>query len=332
MGAGSMGTMLGARLTAAGFAVELADVNREHVEALNAHGASVVGTVTWEVPVRAITPEKMDGTYDLVFLLVKQTHNEAAFAHIAPHLQARGIVCTLQNGIPEPAVAAAFGADRTLGCAVTWAATYLSPGRVEATSAPEQWHAALGTLDGEVVEAATRVQAILSTMCPTQLVGNMTGIRWSKLLVNTSFSGMSTALGCSFGEILDDATALKAAQYIARECIRVAEAQGVEMAELSPGLYFPALMDFHSEKERLATSGIYRQLWGSARSGKASMLQDVENGRRTEIDFINGVVSEIGRQYRVPTPVNDTVVHIVKEIEADRLTAGMQNLDHFCAL
>ena len=62
------------------------------------------------------------------------------------------------------------------------------------------------------------------------------------------------------------------------------------------------------------------------------MLQDVENGRRTEIDFINGVVSEIGRQYRVPTPVNDTVVHIVKEIEADRLMAGMQNLDHFCAL
>jgi 2-dehydropantoate 2-reductase len=329
MGAGSMGTMLGARLTAAGFAVELADVNREHVEALNARGASVVGTVTWNVPVRAITPDQMQGDYDLVFLLVKQTHNATAFAQIGPHLASDGIVCTLQNGIPEPAVAAAFGATRTLGCAVTWAATYRGPGAVEATSAPGKWHAALGTVDGTGTERAVRVQKILSTMCPTQLVSDMAGIRWSKLLVNASFSGMSTALGCTFGEILDDQTAFKAAQYIARECIRVAGAQGIEMAELSPGVDFAKLMDFESEEQRLGTSGIYRQLWGAARAGKASMLQDVEHGRRSEIDFINGVVGQIGRENGVPTPVNDTVVRVVKGIEAGRLRPGMKNLARF---
>lgn len=329
MGAGSMGTMLGACLTAAGYRVELADVNHERVMALNARGASVVGTVNWEVPVRAITPEQMDGAYDLVFLLVKQTHNTAAFAQLGSHLRQTGTICTLQNGMPESAVAAAFGASRTLGCAVTWAATYLAPGRVEATSAPEKWHAALGTLDGKITEAATRVQAILSTMCRTELTQNLTGIRWSKLLVNASFSGMSTVLGCTFGEVLDNGTAFKAAQYIARECIRVAGARGVEMAELEPGLDFRALMDFGSDEERLATCGIYRQLWGSARAGKASMLQDVENGRKTEVDFINGVISETGREYRVPTPVNDTVVRIVKDIEAGRLRATMQNLEFF---
>jgi 2-dehydropantoate 2-reductase len=140
---------------------------------------------------------------------------------------------------------------------------------------------------------------------------------------------MSTALGCTFGDVLDNAKAFKCAQYIARECIRVAGAQGIEMAQLEPGLDFKASMDFDSEDERLATGGIYRQLWGSARAGKASMLQDIENGRKSEIDFINGVVSETGRRCHVPTPVNDTVVRVVKDIEAGRATARMQNLDLF---
>ena len=329
MGAGSMGTMLGAALAQAGLDVELVDANQEHVDALNARGASVVGTVTWDVPVRAMTPEGMQGAYDLVFLLVKQTHNEAAFAQLRPHLHSRSIVCSLQNGIPEPALAAVFGAQRTMGCAVTWAATYLGPGKVEATSAADKWHATLGTLDGCIRDAAGKVQAILSVMCPTELVTNLVGIRWSKLLVNASFSGMSAALGCTFGEILDSEKALKCAQYIARECIAVADAQGIRMEELSPGLDFKALMYFDSDEQRRATIGIYQQLWGSARSGRASMLQDLEKGRKTEIDYINGVVAGMGRRHRVPTPVNDRVVSIVKSIEAGTAVARLQNLDLF---
>ena len=91
-------------------------------------------------------------------------------------------------------------------------------------------------------------------------------------------------------------------------------------------------MDFESEEERLATSDIYRRLWGAARAGKASMLQNVENGRKTEIDFINGLVTDIGRRYRVPTPVNDTVVRVVKDIEAGRLSARLQNLKFFAVV
>lgn len=329
MGAGSMGTMLGACLSRAGLSVDLVDANREHVAALNANGASIVGTVTWEVPVRALVPEELQGTYDIVFLLVKQTHNEVAFAQLGPHVHSRGVVCTLQNGIPEPAVAAAFGAERTLGCAVTWAATYLGPGRVQSTTTEDNWHAALGTLDGHATEAAAEVREILAAMCPTEFVGSILGIRWSKLLVNASFSGMSAALGCTFGEILDDARAFRCAQHVARECIRVAEGQGIGMAELSPGLDFKALMDFESEEERMATQGAYVRLWGSARQGKASMLQDIENGRASEIDFINGVVSDAGTRCLVPTPFNDAVVRVVKAIEAGRIRASMDNLDLF---
>jgi 2-dehydropantoate 2-reductase len=329
MGAGAMGTMLGACLTRAALPVDLIDANRKHVEALNAGGATVVGTVSWHVPVRALAPDAMRGYYDLVFLLVKQTHNESAFAQLGPHLHARSIVCTLQNGVPEPAVAAAFGAERTLGCAATWAGTFLSPGRVESTAAPEKWRALVGTVDGRVTDAARDVQKILSVMCPTELVGDLTGIRWSKLLVNASFSGMSAALGCTFGEVLECEKAFACAQNIARECLRVAEAQGIKLAQIWPGLDFKELMDFETEEERLATAGIYRELWGAVRSGKASMLQDIENGRKSEIDFINGLVSDTGRRYQIPTPVSDTVVRVVRGIEDGEYDPCLGNLDLF---
>jgi 2-dehydropantoate 2-reductase len=329
MGAGAMGTMLGACLTQAGLSVELVDANQEHVDALKAGGATVVGTVSWKVPVRALIPAAMRGCYDVIFLLVKQTQNETVFAQLGPHLHPRSVVCTLQNGVPEPAVAAAFGAARTLGCAVTWAGTYLSPGRVESTAAPEKWRALLGTVDGPVTDAAGDVQKILSAMCPTELVSDLAGVRWSKLLVNASFSGMSAALGCTFGEILDNRKAFACAQYIARECIRAAEAQGIELAQIWTGVDFKASMDFGTEQERLATSGIYRRLWGAVTSGKASMLQDLENGRKSEIDFINGLLSDAGRRYYVPTPVSDTVVRIVRGIEDGEYEPCLDNLDLF---
>jgi 2-dehydropantoate 2-reductase len=329
MGAGAMGTMLGARLAQAGLTVELIDADREHVEALNARGATVVGTVSWNVPVRALPPDEMLGVYDAVFLLVKQTQNESAFAQLGSHLHAFGVVCSLQNGLPEPAVAAAFGPERTMGAAVTWAATYVSPGRVCSTAVPAKWRALLGTADGRPIAAAADVREILALMCPTELVEDLAGVRWSKLLVNASFSGMSAALGCTFGEVLDDERAFACAQHIARECIHVADAQGIELARIWPGVDFKSSMDFATEEERAATGGLYRELWGAVRSGKASMLQDLERGSRSEIDAINGVLSETGKRYGVPTPVSDTVVDVIKAIEERICEPSFRNLDRF---
>lgn len=326
MGAGSMGTLMGACLTRAGRPIHLIDSNRDHVDALDAYGAKVEGTVNFKVPVHAITPEEMEGTYDLIFLLVKQTQNKRAFEEIKPHLHKKSIVCTLQNGIPEPAVAAAFGKRRTLGCAVTWGATFLGPGTVKSTVNKEKWSSLLGNINGKLTEGARQVQEILSLMCPTLFIDNLMGIRWSKLLVNCSFSGVSAALGCTFGDILDNEHALRCAQHISRECMRVTDAQGIEMVPMAHGKTFKALMDFNTEGERLSTSWIYHELWGAARSGKASMLQDIEMGRKCEIDAINGILSKMGRKVGVLTPVNDKVVEVVKGIENKILRPCIENL------
>jgi len=78
MGAGSLGTILGAYITKAGVDVDLIDVNEEHVKALNEKGATITGTTNFNVPVKALTPDKMQDVYDLVFYLVKQTYDDEA--------------------------------------------------------------------------------------------------------------------------------------------------------------------------------------------------------------------------------------------------------------
>ena len=329
VGAGAMGTMLGARLAQAGLNVELVDIDRVHVSALNAKGATVVGTVDWKVPVRALTPDAVCGYYDLVFLLTKQTHNPAVFAELEPHLHRRSLVCTLQNGVPEPSVAAAMGAERTLGAAVTWASTYLGPGRVEATSEPEDWRTLLGAMDGRSAEAMAEVRSVLSVMCACEIVPDLTAVRWSKLLMNVSLSGMSAVLGCTFGELLNDDKALACVQHIARECLRVAEAQGIRLARLWPGVDLACSADFETEAERSASVEFYRQLCSPVMSGKASMLQDLQAGRETEVDFLNGYLSRTGREVGVPTPVCDTVVRVIKSIERGERKATMDNLQLF---
>ena len=329
VGAGAMGTMLGARLAQAGLSVDLIDIDRVHVSALNATGATVVGTVQWQVPVRALTPDAMRGYYDLVFLLTKQTHNPAVFGQLEPHLHRRSLVCTLQNGVPEPSVAAALGAERTLGAAVTWASTYLGPGRVEATSEPEDWRTLLGAADGRPAEAMAEVRAVLSVMCACEIVADLTAVRWSKLLMNASFSGMSAVLGRTFGELLEHQKALACVQHVARECLHVAKAQGIRLAELWPGVDFVASVDFETEAERLATVDFYRRLSCPVVLGKASMLQDLQAGRETEVDFINGVLSRTGRESGVPTPVSDMVARVVKSIERGERKPSLDNLEFF---
>ena len=101
-GAGSLGTVLGAFITKAGTEIDLVNRNPQHVAALNECGARVTGPIEMTVPVRAVTPDGMEGLYDAVLLLTKQQHNKEAAEIIKKHLAEDGVVATLQNGIPEP--------------------------------------------------------------------------------------------------------------------------------------------------------------------------------------------------------------------------------------
>ena len=161
LGCGAMGTVLGAYMTKNGCDVGMIDSYQAHVDALNEKGAHIVGTVDFTVPVKAITPEQMEGIYDIVFLFTKQTANDVVLPNLLPHLGPDSTVCTLQNGVPEPFVASYVGEARTVGGTVLWGATFMEPGVSELTQdlSRNDHLFEIGEMDGSI---GPRIQNILT--------------------------------------------------------------------------------------------------------------------------------------------------------------------------
>ena len=321
MGAGSMGTILGAYISKAGHKIDLIDAYKDHVDALNKKGAHIVGTTDFTVPVKALTPAEMEGIYDLVFFMVKQTYNEEAFKQLKPHVNEKSIIVTLQNGLPEKAVVKEFGENRVMGCPVGWGATFKEPGVSELTSATDKLTFDLGRVDGKITPEVGEVKKILEAMCPTVVLENLMGVRWTKVLVNSTFSGMSAAMSCTFGDVLDNEKALMCVKYIANECIKVAAAAKIQMEPLQ-GFALDKLVYFSTIEQRDANTPVYQKMFGPHRLLRASMLQDLEKGRKCEIFAINGVVCEMGDEHGVDTPLNDQVVDVVSKVEQGKLKLG----------
>src|SRR5690625_1985587 len=236
MGAGSIGTIIGAYLSQINEDVELIDVNKEHVQALNEKGATIVGTLNKNIPVKAITPEEMTGTYDLVLLLTKQVFNEQVLHNLEPHLREDSALLSLQNGVPEETLAHALGKERVIGGSVEFGATWIEPGVSELTTAASSFKQnafQIGELNGCKTERIEQIQRLLNHIGHTEISDNLIGTKWSKLLVNVAMSGMSAALGCTYGDILNDETAIRSAVMLADETLKTGAADGVEFTELA---------------------------------------------------------------------------------------------------
>ena len=329
-GAGSMGTVLGAYLARAGVELALVDSYEAHVEALNREGARVVGKAAFVAPVRALTPDRMDSRYDVVFLMTKQRDNDAVAAFIAPRLAPGGVVCTLQNGLPEPGLERRLGKERVAGCALGWGATFKGPGVSELTSEPDALSFHLG---GDAVprERLEAIAGVLRAMGPTAIEPNFTGARWSKLLINAALSGASTVLGCTFGEAVSTGRRRRVVHALVKECIDVARAAGVRVAPVQ-GKDIVRLFDYRSPWKKAFARALIPLAVRKHRALKASMLQDLEKGRPCEIDAINGAVLAEARRLGVPAPVNGKVVELIRSIESGERRPGPENLDSFAGL
>lgn len=329
-GAGSLGTILGAYITSKGGNIDLINHNVKHVQALNEKGAKIVGTVDFVQKVNAITDKQMTGKYDIIFLMTKQQGNSETVPFLKEYLADDGVIVTLQNGLPEHQIADVVGENRVMGCTVAWGATMLGPGVCELTSSPDSLTFSLGTIFSETPNHLDEVVSLLNMMGPVEIDANFVGTRWSKLLINSAFSGMSAVLGCTFGEAAGAKDSRRVVQCLMKECIDVCFASGIRIEPVQ-GKDIVMLFDYHNPiKKALAFMLIPLAIRKHANL-KASMLQDLEKGKKTEVDSINGSVSQQGRKVGVPTPYNDKVVEIVHRIEAGELLPGRENLSLFKA-
>ena len=327
-GAGSLGTILGAFITKNGGQVDLVNRNTAHVEALQKEGAKVIGTMNFTQKVTAYTPNEMSGLYDVIFLMTKQQHNTEVVTSIKEFLAPSGVIVTLQNGIPELQIADIVGENRVLGCTVAWGATLKEPGVCELTSAPDSLTFSLGSLTPGEHPLLPKVKELLQMMGPVELDANFIGTRWSKLLINSAFSGMSAVLGCTFGQAAKDRASRKIVQALIKECIDVCAAGGIKIEPVQ-GKDIVKLLDYNNPVKKAISNFIIPIAIRKHALLRASMLQDLEKGKLTEVDAINGVVSAFGRKVGCPTPMNDKVVEIVHRIEKGELKPQFANLKLF---
>ena len=334
IGAGSIGTVIGALMAKNGGDVVMVDAFEANVKALNERGATITGNMEVNAPVKAIMPDQMEGIYDFVILITKQVTNGQVLKQLLPHLDVNSTVCTLQNGVPEDYVASVIGAERTIGGAVGFGATWLEPGVTKLTSTKkvmENFAFDIGEISGEITPRILEVQKQLSLVGHTDVLDNLMGVRWAKVLMNATFSGMSAALGCTFGDVLNDPDAIRCVAHIADETIKVSRACGITMAPMQ-GKDF-TLLELDSPEDIPDKISFYHEVWDQHAQLKASMLQDLEKHRKSEIDYINGYVCKKGREAGIPTPYNDMVVAIVKNSEANQsVNTNMAALDMFRVL
>lgn len=300
-GAGALGTVLGAALTCSGADVELVSRDQEHVDALNRNGARITGLREWTVPVKVCTPQQMSGRYDVILLLTKQMANTAALPRLAEHLAPDGIVCAMQNGIPEPELAAALGADRVAGGVVTWNAVRTGAGQAWFSPPESSLHFKIGSLPGTDLRRLDPVKALLERFCPAEPVEDLLGLRWSKLLINAALSCPASILGGKCGAVLEDARWRRIALYLLRECIAVGHAAGVTFEPVQ-GYDYPAELAFSTLREEQQVLAKMPELFARNAPAIPSMLLDLQKKRPCEIGALNGFVCRTGRERGVPTP------------------------------
>ena len=327
-GAGSLGTILGAFISKAGVPIELINRNKAHVEALQTKGAQVVGTMNFNQPVVAYTPDQMSGEYDILFLMTKQQHNAEVVQMLKGFLASDGVLVTFQNGLPEMQIADVLGEERVLGCTVAWGATMQSPGVCELTSEPDALSFSLGAVSEKKSKHFTKVKELLEKMGTVDVEENFLGTRWSKLLINAAFSGMSAVLGCTFGEAAGPKPSRRIVQALIKECIDVCQVGGIRIEPVQ-GKDIVKLLNYTNALKRAFSFFIIPIAIRKHAKLKASMLQDLEKGKLTEVDAINGAVSEYGRKVGFPTPANDKVVEIIHRIERGELKPCFDNLKYF---
>ncbi len=325
-GAGAMGTVLGAFISRAGKEIDLITRNRSHVEMLNASGARVsfAAGSGFTQKVTALTPDKMSGRYDIIFLMTKQRLNREVCTFLKDCLSDGGVVCTLQNGLPERSVAEVIGEDKTLGCAVSWGATFVEPGHVMLTSAPDAMTFSLGSPFFKN-QKAELVKPYLECAGEVEEIENFVGARWSKLIVNAAFSSLSALTSLTFGQIAKGRKSRRLAQAILKEGIDCALANGITPAPIQ-GHDLVKWLNYNGRIKKALSYLIIPFAMKKHKNLVSGMYYDLISGKKCDMDLVAGVIKEYGEKAGIPTPVTNAALKLCSLVEEGKASVSPDNI------
>lgn len=300
LGAGALGSVIGGALARSGIETWLLTRSAAHVQAVRAHGLKLVDArgehaVT---QIHAATSAADIGPCDLVIVLVKSFDTARAVRNAPALFGENTVALSLQNGLGhEEVLAEVLGPQRVMAGKTYVGGVMLSPGVVSAGI--EGKETLIGELDGEASERVRLIaEAFNQAGLLTTVSRNIMGTMWDKLLVNVSTGAIAGITRLTYGPLYQVPEIRRVAIAAVAEAIAVARAKGIELSTTDP------------EAPWLKASA------GLSADFKTSMLQSLEKGSVTEIDFINGAVVRHGAALGIATPYNETLVACIKGIEA----------------
>lgn len=294
IGAGGIGTYLISNLQPV--------LGREHIrviaggsrkERLEQEGITANGV---HFPLHVVAPEEETGPADLAVIITKFTGLSQAVKDIRNQIGPETIIMSPLNGVEsEDVVAEAYGWDRIL-----YSLARVSVMRVGADSRfdPEVALIEYGEKTNEVL--SERVQAVKALFDKAGMVSviqkDMIRAIWNKYMCNVSENQCAAVLGISFGEMAASDYADQLRESVAREVIAVAQKKGIDLRE----------SDLIPLRERLRKI-VY--------TSKPSTLQDIEAGRKTEVEMFAGAMVRMGKELGVPTPLNEFLYQAIRVLE-----------------
>jgi 2-dehydropantoate 2-reductase len=334
VGAGAIGSYLGAFLSRAGHDVTLVDAWAEQVDTINRQGISVTGPHDpFTARPRAVhvhEAQRLPRDFDVAFVAMKVYDTEWATQLAMRHLAPEGVVVASQNCWPDPRVAAVAGAGRAVGLIMSkigvacWRPGEVERGMEKGTGRGHDVFR-VGEHDGRITPRAQELAEMLSVVDGSQVTDNLWGERWSKLCANSMGNPVQGMSGLGSAEIAGSEVGRAVTIHLAAESARVGLALGLRIPKFN-GETAERWADAGRRETYQALDGMLTPKSAAARNWKASMAQDVAKGRPTEIDDMNGHVVAQGRAKSVPTPVSAAVVDVMHEVESGARKPAPENI------
>lgn len=342
IGAGAVGSYTGGHLARSGVDVTLVDPWPEHVEKMRTEGLSLRGMSdeeSCEVKVNAMTPEEFaevasSQPVDIGIISTKSYDTTWAAELLEPALAKDGFVISLQNCINEDRIAEIVGRERTAGCIASTISVDLKSAAFVQRNVPKRGDSytvfRCGELSGEMSNRVAEFVTCLKEVDSAKQTDNLIGERWSKMTINASGNGLSACTGYDTKEMAMIEAPRRLSIRLSAETIKVAQALGVKLetiAGFEPEEYVAAAEGDAETLQRMETAKT-NAAKERPNGSFPSMGQDIKKGRRTEIDYLNGLVVEKGKELGIPTPANAGIWDAVRRVESGSLKQDPKNIEN----
>src|SRR5712672_2658714 len=340
VGAGAVGGYAGAHMVQAGEDVTYIDPWPENVEAIRGEGLRV--THIRDVEPFTVKPRALhlteaqqlakEAPIDIAFVCMKSYDTAWATTLIQQYLAPGGYVVSLQNCMNEETIAGIVGWGQTLGC-IASSITVNLPGPGHIRRGAGQGGAAhtvfrAGEVHGRITQRAEEICRLVGYADSAKVTGNLWGERWSKLVANAMGNGLSACTGLPGADMLQSEPIRRFSTRLGSEAIRVGQALGYQLEEI---LHLPPETIARAGEGDEAAMGVcdeqrFKDGQRTSSEQRPSMGQDMQKGRRTEIEFLNGFVVREGEKVGLTSGANAVLTDIVKRVERNELSPDPRHI------